>query len=100
MMNIHIGNLELMIMIEKDFIQLLDKTTYCAAFSMLDPKLEVEFKNNIQQIKQCLTDRGDTYSDEAQEWALKLLLRESVDDYIQIVINDIYMKAFYDGVQK
>lgn len=81
---------------EKDFIELLNKTTYFAAFSMLSPEFEEAFKNNMHNIKNILEKYGDTYSEETQEWALKLLLRESVDEYVYLVINDIFINCFTD----
>lgn len=79
---------------EKEFVELLDRATYFGAFSLLDPELEKAFKDCIQNIKIVLGENGDLFSEETQEWALKLLLRESIDDYIHLVINDIFIINF------
>ncbi|NCC70279.1 hypothetical protein EOM09_01720 [bacterium] len=78
----------------KKFIELLNKTTYFAAFNMLDPEFEVVFKECMIEVKKELKLNGDKYNKEIQEWALKLLLRESVDDYIQLTLEDLYKYYF------
>ena len=79
---------------EKDFIALLDEATYFGAFSMLSPELENAFRECVQKLKPILKKYGDTFSEEAQEWALKLLMRESIDDYIHLVVNDLFIHSF------
>jgi hypothetical protein len=78
-----------MMMNEKDFIKLLDKATYFAAFNMLSPELEFGFEECMKNIKLELKNNGDNYSNEIQEWALKLLLRESIDNYISKSISNV-----------
>ena len=78
---------------EKEFVELLNKATYFAAFSMLGPEYESGFKKCMQDIRNILRNNGDTYSDEIQEWGLNLLLREAVDDYIAKSVNDILVKT-------
>lgn len=84
-------------MIEKEFIELLDKSTYFAAFSMLDPESEKAYRECVNSIKQVLSENGDTFSEETQEWAVKLLLREAIDDYVGLVINDLFIERFSGG---
>lgn len=77
---------------EKEFIELLEKTTYFAAFSLLAPEFEDSFRENIKLIKEEL-DTNFNLKEDLQEWAIRLLLRESIDDYIQFITNNVFVKT-------
>jgi hypothetical protein len=77
-------------MSEKEFLELLDKATYFAAFSMLSPELEAAFLDCANLIQNILAECGDSYSDETQEWGLQIMLRKAVDEYITQGLDSVY----------
>ena len=73
---------------EKEIIELLNKLTYFAAFSSLDSNHEKIFNENLIILKEKLNEKNIEYSQEVYEWANKLILKESIDIYLNIVLND------------